>query len=111
MPDTPPAYDGIEWLDPTNVDTSSIFSSEGFSKRYPHGPGYLSHLIDKHDESEFAEDVALYSASLMGVRHDYYYTPYEHIDLDEIDKDLDLALKQILKDVSLCIPRENSCSP
>ena len=31
VPDNPPDEDGIKWLDPTNVDLASIFSSEGFN--------------------------------------------------------------------------------
>ena len=92
MPDEPPQEDGIEWLDPQNVNIDNLLSSDGFNKKYPKGPGYKAKQIDNHDESEFKEDVALYAASLMGVLNEYYFTPFQQIHQEELDAE-DLALQ------------------
>ena len=88
VPDTPPEKDeGIEWLDPLNFSVDSLFSAGSFAERFPLGPGYIAHLIKDDDDSEFAEHVAHYAANLMGVDHDYYYTPYEELENKDFDFD------------------------
>ena len=87
VPDTPPEHEGIEWLDPLMFDLTSFFDLGNFSQRYPNGPGWFAHLIHDDDQSEFAEHVAEYASNLLGFDPEYYYTPYDELDVeyDEIN--------------------------
>ena len=64
--------------------------------RFPNGPGWLAHLTED-DDSAFADHVAHYAAHLLGVEEDYFYTPYDEMEIDEEDmKEKD--------DIMLCTP-------
>ena len=104
IPDDPPEEEGVTWRDPFQFDLTGLFTTEGWSDRFPLGPGWLAHLTDD-DNSEFADHVAHYAAHLLGVEEDYFYTPYEELDYDQDDMD------NRSDDLMLCTPRSGVCSP